>query len=75
MARYSDTAYVNSGRSAQGILLGVAWGRSKANLAWLIQIGKGGKAVTGARFKRRIYDEIVKKRVRPPVPAPGTAAS
>ena len=74
MARFSDTAYVNSRRSAQGLLLRVAWGWSKANLAWLIQIGKGDRAVTEARFRRRNCGELVKKRVRPPVPAPGTAS-
>ncbi len=45
------------------------WGM--ANLAWLIQIGKGNKPVTEARFRCRDCGEIVEKQVRPPVPEIG----
>ncbi len=42
------------------------WG--EANLDWLMQIGKGDKSVTEARFRCRDCGEIVDKQVRPPVP-------
>ena len=45
------------------------WG--KADLDWLIQIGKGNKLVTDARFRCRDCGEIVEKQVRPPVPEIG----
>ena len=45
------------------------WG--EANLDWLIQIGKGNRLVTGARFRCRDCGEIVEKQVRPPVPEIG----
>ena len=41
----------------------------KANLDWLIQIGKGDKPVTEARFRCRDCGEIVDKQVRLPVPS------
>ncbi len=47
------------------------WG--KANLDWLIQIGKGDKPVTEAIFRCRNCGEIVEKQVRPPVPSLGRA--
>ncbi len=46
---------------------------SEANLEWLIQIGKGDKPVTEARFRCRDCGEIVEKQVRPPVPEIGGA--
>ncbi len=49
------------------------WG--EANLDWLIQIGKGNKPVTEARFRCREYGEIVEKQVRPPVPSLGEAVA
>ena len=45
------------------------WG--EANLDWLIQIGRGDKPVTEARFRCRDCGEIVEKQVRPPVPTIG----
>ncbi len=42
----------------------------EANLDWLVQIGKGDKLVTSARFRCR---EIVEKQVRPPMPEIGEA--
>ena len=45
------------------------WG--EADLDWLIQIGKGNKPVTDARFRCRDCGEIVEKQVRPPVPELG----
>lgn len=45
------------------------WG--EANLDWLIQIGKGDKAVTEARFRCRECGVVVEKQVRPPVPEIG----
>ena len=42
------------------------WG--EANLDWLVQIGKGKRPVTEARFSCRGCGEIVEKQVRPPVP-------
>ena len=47
--------------------------RSKANLDWLIQIGKGDQPVTEARFRCRDCGEIVEKQVRSPVPSLGEA--
>ncbi len=47
------------------------WGM--ANLDWLIQIGKGDKPVTAARFRCRDCEEIVEKKVRPLVPSLGQA--
>jgi len=47
------------------------WG--EANLDWLIQLGKGDKPVTEARFRCRDCGEIVEKQVRPPVPLLGGA--
>ncbi len=47
------------------------WG--EANLDQLIQIGKGDKPVTEARFRCRDCGEIVEKQVRPPVPSLGGA--
>ncbi len=47
------------------------WGM--ANLDWLIQIGKGDKSVTEARFRCRDCGEILEKQVRPPVPELGGA--
>ena len=49
------------------------WG--DANLDWLIQIGKGDKPVTEARFRCKNCGEIVEKQVRPPVPSLGQAVS
>ncbi len=49
------------------------WG--KADLDWLIQIGKGNKSVTEARFRCRDCGEIVEKQVRPPVPLLGGAVT
>ncbi len=49
------------------------WG--EANLDWLIQIGKGKKPVTEARFRCRDCGEIVEKQVGPPVPSLGEAVS
>ncbi len=49
------------------------WG--EANLDRLIQIGKGNKSVTEARFRCRDCGEIVEKQVRPPVPELGGAVS
>jgi hypothetical protein len=45
------------------------WGM--ADLDWLIQIGKGDKPVTEARFRCKDCGEIVEKQVRPPVPEIG----
>jgi hypothetical protein len=45
------------------------WGM--ANLDWLVQIGKGNKPVTEAKFRCRDCGEIVEKQVRPPVPEIG----
>ena len=45
------------------------WG--EANLDWLIQIGKGDKPVTEARFRCRDCGEIVEKQIRSPVPEIG----
>ena len=45
------------------------WGM--ANLDWLVQIGKGDKPVTEARFRCSDCGEIVEKQVRPPVPEVG----
>ncbi len=47
----------------------------KANLYWLIQIRKGEKLVTEARFRCRDCGEIVEKQVRPPVPSLGQAVA
>jgi len=44
-----------------------------ANLDWLINIGKGDKPVTEARFRCKDCGEIVEKQVRPPVPTVGGA--
>ena len=49
------------------------WG--EANLDRLIQIGKGDKPVTEARFRCRDCGEIAEKQVRPPVPSLGGAVS
>ncbi len=49
------------------------WG--EANLERLIQIGKGDKPVTEARFRCRDCGEIVEKQVRPPVPSLGSAVA
>jgi len=49
------------------------WG--EANLDRLIQIGKGDKPVTEARFRCRDCGEIVEKQVRPPVPSLGSAVA
>ena len=49
------------------------WG--EANLDWLINIGKGDKPVTEARFKCKDCGEIVEKQVRPPVPTVGGAVA
>jgi len=49
------------------------WG--EANLDWLIQMGKGNKPVTEARFRCRDCGEIVEKQVRPPVPGLGGAVA
>jgi len=49
------------------------WG--EANLDRLIQIGKGDKPVTKARFRCRDCGEIVEKQVRPPVPSLGSAVA
>ena len=45
------------------------WG--KANLDCLVEIGKGDKTVTDARFRCRDCGEIVEKQIRPPVPEIG----
>ena len=45
------------------------WGM--ANLDWLINIGKGDKPVTEARFRCKDCGEIVEKQVRPRVPTIG----
>ncbi len=47
----------------------------EANLDQLIQIGKGDKSVTEARFRCRDCGEIVEKQVRPPVPTLGGAVA
>ncbi len=47
------------------------WGM--ANLDRLIQLGKGDKPVTEARFRCRDCGGIVEKQVRPPVPTLGGA--
>jgi hypothetical protein len=47
------------------------WGT--ANLDWLINIGKGDRPVTEARFKD--CGEIVEKQVRPSVPTVGGAVA
>jgi hypothetical protein len=49
------------------------WG--EANLDWLINIGKGDKPVTEARFMCKDCGEIVEKQVRPPVPTVGGAVA
>ncbi len=49
------------------------WG--EANLEWLIQIGRGDKPVTEARFRCRDCGEIVEKQVRPPVPSLGSTVA
>ena len=49
------------------------WG--EANLDWLIQMGKGDKPVTEARFRCRDCGEIVEKQVRLPVPSLGEAVA
>ncbi len=49
------------------------WG--EADLDRLIQIGKGNKPVTEARFRCRDCGEIVKKQIRPPMPSLGGAVS
>ncbi len=49
------------------------WGM--ANLDWLINIGKGDKPVTEARFRCKDCGEIVEKQVRPPVPTVGGAVA
>ena len=49
------------------------WG--EVNLDWLIQMGKGNKPVTEARFRCRECGEIVEKQVRPPVPSLGSAVA
>ena len=49
------------------------WG--EANLDWQIQLGKGDKPVTEARFRCRDCGEIVEKQVRPPVPSLGGAVA
>ncbi len=49
------------------------WG--EANLDQLIQIGKGHKPVTEARFRCKDCGEIVEKQVRPPVPEIGGAVA
>ncbi len=49
------------------------WG--EANLHWLIQIGKGDKPVTEARFRCRDCGNIMEKQVRPPVPSLGEAVA
>ncbi len=49
------------------------WG--KANLDRLIQIGKGDKPVTEAKFTCQDCGEIVEKQVRPPVPSLGEAVA
>ena len=46
-----------------------------ANLDWLINIGKGDKPVTEARFRCKDCGEIVEKQVRPPVPTVGGAVA
>jgi len=47
--------------------------REMADLDWLINIGKGDKPVTDARFRCKDCGEIAEKQVRPPVPAVGGA--
>ncbi len=49
------------------------WG--EVNLDWLIQMGKGDKSVTEARFRCKDCGEIVEKQVRPPVPSLGEAVA
>ncbi len=49
------------------------WG--EANLDCLIQMGKGNKPVTEARFRCQDCGEIVEKQVRPPVPTLGGAVT
>ena len=49
------------------------WGM--ANLDRLINIGKGDKPVTEARFRCKDCREIVEKQVRAPVPAVGGAVA
>ena len=46
-----------------------------ADLDLLINIGKGDKPVTEARFRCKNCGEIVEKQVRPPVPTVGGAAA
>ena len=50
-----------------------SWGN--ANLDCLIQVGRGDKLVTEARFRCQIVGEIVEKKVRPPVPQIGGAVA
>ncbi len=45
----------------------------EANLNWLIQMGKGNKPVTEARFRYQDCGEIVEKQVRSPVSEIGGA--
>ncbi len=47
------------------------WG--EANLDWLIQLGKGYKPVSEARFRCGDCGEIVEKQVRRPGPSLGGA--
>jgi len=49
------------------------WG--VANLDSLIQIGKGNKSVTEARFRCKDCGVIVQKQLRPPVPRIGGAVA
>ena len=49
------------------------WG--DVNLNRLIEIGKGHKPVTEARFRCRDCGELVEKQVRPPVPSLGSAVA
>ena len=49
------------------------WG--EADLDGLVQIGKGNKAVSEARFRCRDCGETVEKQVRPPVPELGGSVS
>jgi len=48
------------------------WG--EADLNWIIQTGKGDKAVTETSFRCRDCGKLVEKQVRPPVPVLGGAA-
>ena len=49
------------------------WG--EANLAQLIESGKGDQPVVGTRFRCRDCGAIVEKQIRPPVPTVGESVA